>query len=522
MRGLQLPLSQTQRIRLQRAFEKLHSLSSKANSDTSVTAADNIPVNYEDAFLKYQHPQIIQLIGHGTADLNGELVATVCGVVERINKLVYVRALRARREENEYVGVGARFGPTLKSKEKHPNHIRLALADPPDCCRKPRNQLIGEVILVCRGNCSFTVKANVTEEAGASAILIINNQIELFKMVCESNAERPAVDIAEVFFSLMAVGTILCATYWSAWTAREVDIEQDKLLKDALEEFLQVGGAGSSGFVDINTMSAVLFVVIASCFLVMLYKLMSLWWFQRFAKSFTQVPFFGAVSHLTLAVCPFCIVIAVVWVVYRRISFAWISQDILGIALIITVLQIVRVPNLKVGTVLLGCAFLYDILWVFVSQWWSQESVMTVVACGGKSVYFKGVWPIIEEIAVAVQSNVAPKRWRLEINFSQDAVLMLSSINMPDRIQAEVRNFQHDGSLQLQARSQKYGKLVAFSGNPLVRVGEHVEARDSMVVDKVNSSEQSTVLEEKYQAYTPLEMRQDICRIANAVRVLSA
>ncbi|KAH1106931.1 hypothetical protein J1N35_010699 [Gossypium stocksii] len=353
-------------------------------------------------------------------------------------------------ENTEYVGVGARFGPTLESKEKHANHTRLALADPPDCCSKPRNQLTGEVILVHRGNCSFTVKANVAEEAGASAILIINNQTELFKMVCESDADvnikipavmlpqdagsnlenhinnntrvsvalyspkRPAVDIAEVFLWLMAVGTILLASYLSAWTAREVAIEQDKLLKDASEEFLQVGSAGSSGFVDINTMSAVLFVVFASCFLVMLYKLMSFWfvevlvvlfciggveglqmclvallssfrWFQRFAESFIKVPFFGAVSHLTLAVCPFCIAFAVVWAVYRRISFAWIGQDILGIALIITVLQIVRVPNLKVGTVLLGCAFLYDIFWVFASKWLFHESVMIVVARGDRS-----------------------------------------------------------------------------------------------------------------------------------------
>ena len=50
--------------------------------------------------------------------------------------------------------------------------------------------------------------------------------------------------------------------------------------QDASEEFLQVGVAGSSGFVDINTMSAVLFVVIASCFLVMLYKLMSFWFIE--------------------------------------------------------------------------------------------------------------------------------------------------------------------------------------------------------------------------------------------------
>jgi hypothetical protein len=31
--------------------------------------------------------------------------------------------------------------------------------------------------------------------------------------------------------------------------------------------------------------------------------------------------------------------------------------------------------------------------------------------------------------------KIAPKRWRLEINFSQDAVLMLSSMNLPDGIQ---------------------------------------------------------------------------------------
>ncbi|XP_024440482.1 signal peptide peptidase-like 4 isoform X4 [Populus trichocarpa] len=354
-------------------------------------------------------------------------------------------------EDIEYVGVGARFGLTLESKEKHANLSTLALADPPDCCSKPRNKLSGEVILAYRGNCSFTAKANVAEDAGASAILIINNRTELFKMVCEVNEtdvkigiaavmlpqdagaslekyltssstvkvqlyspRRPVVDVAEVFLWLMAVGTILCASYWSAWSAREAAIEQDKLLKDGSDEFIDMDGVRSSGIVNINTASAVLFVVIASCFLIMLYKLMSYWfievlvvlfciggveglqtclvallscfrWFQPAGESFIKVPFFGAVSYLTLAVSPFCIAFAVVWAVFRRVSFAWIGQDILGIVLIITVLQIVRVPNLKVGTVLLSCAFLYDIFWVFVSKWWFKESVMIVVARGDKS-----------------------------------------------------------------------------------------------------------------------------------------
>ncbi|GMP61429.1 hypothetical protein CsSME_00023903 [Camellia sinensis var. sinensis] len=352
-------------------------------------------------------------------------------------------------EVAEYVGVGARFGPTLESKEKHANQTKLVLADPSDCCTKPKNKLTGEVILVHRGGCSFTTKANVADDAGASAILIVNNRAELFKMVCEVNEtdvkigipavmlpqdagtsleksimnnlsvtvqlyspKRPPVDIAEVFLWLMAVGTILCASYWSAWSAKEAAIEQDKLLKDASDEVLSTEATGSSGVVDISTTSAILFVVIASCFLVMLYKLMSLWfieilvvlfaiggaeglqtclvallsrWFEHAAESFVKVPFLGAVSYLTLAVSPFCIAFAVVWAVLRRDSCAWIGQDILGIALIITVLQIIRVPNLKVGTVLLSCAFLYDIFWVFVSKWWFHESVMIVVARGDKS-----------------------------------------------------------------------------------------------------------------------------------------
>lgn len=352
-------------------------------------------------------------------------------------------------EANEFVGVGARFG-SIVSKEKNANQTRLTLSDPRDCCSKPNNKLTGDVIMVDRGKCKFTAKANVAEAAGASAMLIINNQKELYKMVCDPDEtdldiqipsvmlphdagvtlekmlmnsssvfvqlyspRRPVVDIAEVFLWLMAVGTILCASYWSAWSAREAAIEHDKLLKDAADDIPSekvMGGQG--GVVDISTTSAILFVFIASGFLVILYKLMSIWlveilvvlfciggieglqtclvallswWFKHTAESYIKVPILGAVSLLTLAVSPFCIAFAVLWAVYRNVSFAWIGQDILGIALIITVLQIVRIPNLKVGTVLLGCAFLYDIFWVFVSKSLFHESVMIVVARGDNS-----------------------------------------------------------------------------------------------------------------------------------------
>lgn len=53
MRGLQLSLNKGQKLRFEKALEQLESLSSKSNSDASVTVADDIPVNYEDAILKY-------------------------------------------------------------------------------------------------------------------------------------------------------------------------------------------------------------------------------------------------------------------------------------------------------------------------------------------------------------------------------------------------------------------------------------------------------------------------------------
>ncbi|KAL4382237.1 hypothetical protein AHAS_Ahas04G0213400 [Arachis hypogaea] len=333
-------------------------------------------------------------------------------------KLVKVPTWINGVENCEYVGVGARFGPTLESKEKHATHTRVAIADPPDCCSKPKNKLTGEIILVHRGQCSFTTKANIAEEAGASAILIINNRTELFKMVCEENETdidigipavmlpqdagenikshiqnksivsvqlysplRPLVDVAEVFLWLMAVGTILCASYWSAWTTREAAVEREKLLKDASDEYLNTENAGSTGYVEISTMAAISFVVIASCFLLMLYKLMASWFIEVLVVLFCiggvevrySFPDFVPVYYDHSLTPPF------------RTANLLGGSVIMGIALIITVLQIVRIPNLKVGTVLLSCAFLYDIFWVFVSKWWFHESVMIVVARGDRS-----------------------------------------------------------------------------------------------------------------------------------------
>lgn len=189
--------------------------------------------------------------------------------------------------------------------------------------------------------------------------------------------------------------------------------------------------------------------------------------------------------------------------------------------------------------------------------------------------------PEVGDIIVGRVIEIVPKRWRLEVNFNQDAVLMLSAMSLPDGIQrrrtaidelnmrsifeendvvcAEVRGSQHDGSLQLQARSQKYGKLergqlltvspylvkrrkqhfhhleqygvdLILGCNGFIWVGEHVEAKEydmmeaqeTRMEENNKSDRRSMNLEEQEQAYTPFETRQNICRIANAIRALSS
>lgn len=183
--------------------------------------------------------------------------------------------------------------------------------------------------------------------------------------------------------------------------------------------------------------------------------------------------------------------------------------------------------------------------------------------------------PETGDIVVGRVMEVGQKRWRIDINANQDAVLMLSSMNMPDKIQrrrtavdelnmrnifeendvvcAEVRNLQHDGTLQLQARSEKYGKLdrgqllkvpcylvkrrkqhfhqldqygvaLVLGCNGYIWVGELIPVKDAMMEDHPNNPDQVSTDNsgvEKAQADSTTETRKNICRTANAVRVLS-
>jgi signal peptide peptidase-like 2B len=53
-------------------------------------------------------------------------------------------------------------------------------------------------------------------------------------------------------------------------------------------------------------------------------------------------------------------------------------------------LQVIKLPNLKIASLLLSLAFFYDIFFVFISPLFFEESVMVRVASGKKDAYMNG------------------------------------------------------------------------------------------------------------------------------------
>ncbi|XP_014513823.1 signal peptide peptidase-like 2 isoform X1 [Vigna radiata var. radiata] len=365
----------------------------------------------------------------------------------RVSQLVKIQSWIDGKEDEEYNGMSARFGSYLPVEAVQTAKLPAVFADPMDCCSASTVKLSGSAALCVRGTCDFSAKAVVAQTGGAAAVFIINDADELFEMNCASDQSvnisipvvqttksvgdalnklltskkkvevlpyaptRPVVDYSVAFLWLMAVATVICASLWAdITTPDQIDERYNELSpKSAMSE---AGKDDSEEIVNIDTKGAVVFVITASTFLVLLFFFMSSWFIwvliilfciggiegmhncivslglrkrPTCAQKNVNLPFFGEVSIFSLITLLFSVTFAVLWVVFRHESFSWFGQDLLGICLMITVLQMARLPNIKVATVLLCCAFVYDIFWVFISPVIFQKSVMITVARGDKA-----------------------------------------------------------------------------------------------------------------------------------------
>ncbi|GJN04367.1 hypothetical protein PR202_ga21911 [Eleusine coracana subsp. coracana] len=296
-------------------------------------------------------------------------------------------------EGTTVVGLSARFGASLPKDIHEATKTFAVLANPFDCCSNLTSKLASSVALATRGECAFTAKAKNAQAAGAAGLLVINDNEELYKMVCSENdtsidvtipvvmipqsagkklreyldhganvevqlyaPNRPVVDLSACFLWIMAVGTIVCASLWTEFVAMEhVDERYNQLTrKDGPNS--RTNQREDKEIFEISAKGAIVFIIVASVFLLLLFYFMSSWFvwvlivlfciggiegmhaclvtvFSRIFKDCghrtVRLPLLGEVLSLSAGILPFCVVFAVLWAVYRHASFAWIGQDIL-------------------------------------------------------------------------------------------------------------------------------------------------------------------------------------------------
>ncbi|CAA2995588.1 signal peptide peptidase-like 3 [Olea europaea subsp. europaea] len=351
-------------------------------------------------------------------------------------------------EKEAVVGLSAAFGSIFPTHIKEAHRLPATFSKPLNSCTASSSKLSGSFALARRGDCDFVTKAKVAEAGGAAGLVVINDSEGLLEMNCVGNVtdvditipvvmisksggdeidkamasrekvelllyspDRPIVDFSVTFLWLMSVGTVVCASLWSEFTGSEQSDEPYDELSPKVSSNA-IAAKDDEEILHISTKSAIVFVITASTFLVLLYLFMSSWfvWLliglfciggvegmhtcivslvlskcKNCGRRTLNLPLLGQVSILSFVVLIFCVVFAILWAANRKSSFSWVGQDILGICLMITVLQLAQLPNIKVATVLLCCAFLYDIFWVFLSPFIFHDSVMIEVAKGSKS-----------------------------------------------------------------------------------------------------------------------------------------
>ncbi|KAI3839810.1 hypothetical protein MKW98_010115 [Papaver atlanticum] len=196
----------------------------------------------------------------------------------------------------------------------------------------------------------------------------------------------------------------------------------------------------SKEIIHINTRGAVVFVIVASVFLMLLFFFMSAWFiwlpivtfciggiegmqaclvtvilriFKNSGNKKVNLPCLGEVTVLSMGVLSFCLTFAIFWAANQHVSYAWFGQDVLVRDLFddnstakdtstkykdtkcvflfcffnshFSAIASSSIFTYQVASVLLSCAFVYDIFWVFISPLIFDESVMIAFAQGNNS-----------------------------------------------------------------------------------------------------------------------------------------
>uniref|UniRef100_H0X7Q4 Signal peptide peptidase-like 2A n=1 Tax=Otolemur garnettii TaxID=30611 RepID=H0X7Q4_OTOGA len=306
----------------------------------------------------------------------------------------------------------------------------------------PPGGMNNKAVVVHWGTCHFLEKARIAQKGGAEALLVVNNTV-LFppsgnrsefhdvkiliafishkdfkdmKQTLGSNITVkmysppwPNFDYTMVVIFAIAVFTVALGGYWSG----QIELKKcyfktanidEREMKKKKEEYLTFG-----------PLTVVVFVVVCCIMIVLLYffykwlvyvmigifciaSAMSL--YNCLAALIHKIPWGRCTTTILEAQMGYllksievrliflsglCIAVAVVWAVFRNEDrWAWILQDILGIAFCLNLIKTLKLPNFKSCVILLGLLLFYDVFFVFITPFITKngESIMVELAAG--------------------------------------------------------------------------------------------------------------------------------------------
>ncbi|XP_038166913.1 signal peptide peptidase-like 2B isoform X4 [Arvicola amphibius] len=263
----------------------------------------------------------------------------------------------------------------------------------------PVEDLTNQIALVSRGNCTFYEKVRLAQGSGAHALLIVSKEKlvppggnktqyeeisipvallshrdlrDIFRrfgravMVALYAPSEPAMDYNMVIIFVMAVGTVALGGYWAG--SRDVKKRYMKHKRDDGPEKQE------DEAVDVTPVMICVFVVMCCVMLVLLY-----YFYDHLV--YVIIGIFCLASSTGLYSClapcvrklPFC-----------TCRWAWVLQDVLGIAFCLYMLKTIRLPTFKACTLLLLVLFIYDVFFVFITPFLTKSgnSIMVEVATG--------------------------------------------------------------------------------------------------------------------------------------------
>ncbi|XP_071014339.1 signal peptide peptidase-like 2A isoform X1 [Oncorhynchus clarkii lewisi] len=294
----------------------------------------------------------------------------------------------------------------------------------------------GKAVVVMRGGCNFSQKAEIAQDLGAAALIVASTKpmsppganvteyekvqipLALMRYMDFLDAQNvfgeemqvrlyapavPVFDASIVVMLLIGVVTVALGGYWSGACERE-----------RLSASRGGGGRGGEEKSDsgdlalYSPLKVVIFVGLMCLMLVLMYffykylvyVIIAIFCLASATALFSCLDALldlakcspmsvtvlgGSVSVRSVLLSAVCVTVAVVWGVYRNEDrWIWILQDLLGVAFCLNFLKTISLSNFKICVILLSLLLLYDVFFVFITPLFmpNGESIMVQVALG--------------------------------------------------------------------------------------------------------------------------------------------